>query len=116
MEGECTLHYHHSVTAKAIGIQVQIRSDTTDTGSDLISTTVVQQKQFTYRFRLTLTRELKRTFCIGNCPRVGLARTVHTYTVYDRVFGGFSAKITVYTPYINGSGQPYPRALIYAGG
>jgi len=37
---------------------------------------------------------------------VGLARTVY-HTVYDRIFGGFPAKNTVYTPYIYGSGQPY---------
>jgi len=37
---------------------------------------------------------------------VGLARTL-TYTVYDRIFGEFPAKNTVYTPYIYGSGQPY---------
>ena len=29
------------------------------------------------------------------------------YTVYDRIFDGFPAKHTVYTPYIYGSGQPY---------
>jgi len=29
------------------------------------------------------------------------------YTVYDRIFGDFPAKNTVYTPYIYGSGQPY---------
>jgi hypothetical protein len=29
------------------------------------------------------------------------------YSVYDRIFGGFPAKNTVYTPYIYGSGQPY---------
>ena len=33
------------------------------------------------------------------------------YTVYDRIFGDFPAKNTVYTPYIYGSGQLY----IYAG-
>ena len=31
----------------------------------------------------------------------GLAKTV-----YDRIFGDFPAKNTVYTPYIYGSGQP----------
>jgi hypothetical protein len=31
----------------------------------------------------------------------------YIYTVYDCKFGDFPAKITVYTPYINGSGQPY---------
>ena len=31
----------------------------------------------------------------------------HIYTVYDRIFGDFPAKNTVYTPYIYGSGQPY---------
>jgi len=29
------------------------------------------------------------------------------YTVYDRIFGDFPVKNTVYTPYINGPGQPY---------
>jgi hypothetical protein len=29
------------------------------------------------------------------------------HTVYDRIFGDFPAKNTVYTPYIYGSGQPY---------
>jgi hypothetical protein len=27
-------------------------------------------------------------------------------TIYDRIFGDFPAKNTVYTPYIYGSGQP----------
>jgi hypothetical protein len=27
-------------------------------------------------------------------------------TVYDRIYGDFPAKYTVYTPYICGSGQP----------
>jgi hypothetical protein len=27
-------------------------------------------------------------------------------TVYDRIFGDFQAKNTVYTPYLYGSGQP----------
>jgi len=31
----------------------------------------------------------------------------YIYTVYDRIFGDFSAKSTVYTPYINDYGQPY---------
>ena len=38
---------------------------------------------------------------------VGLARTVYIYTVYDRIFGDFPARNTVYTPYIYGSGKPY---------
>ena len=42
----------------------------------------------------------------NNAVYVGLARTL-TYTVYDRIFGEFPAKNTVYTPYIYGSGQPY---------
>jgi len=37
---------------------------------------------------------------------LGLARTVYIH-VYDRIFGDFSAKVTVHTPYIYGSGQPY---------
>jgi hypothetical protein len=28
-------------------------------------------------------------------------------TVYDCIFGDFPAKITVYTPYMYGPGQPY---------
>jgi len=28
-------------------------------------------------------------------------------TVYDRIFGNFPAKNTIYRPYIYGSGQPY---------
>jgi hypothetical protein len=32
---------------------------------------------------------------------------MYTHTIYDRIFGDFPAKITVYTPYIYGSGQPY---------
>ena len=31
----------------------------------------------------------------------------YIYTAYDRIFGDFPAKITVYTPYIYGPGQPY---------
>jgi len=31
--------------------------------------------------------------------------------VYDRIFGDFPAKKTVYTPYIYGSGQPYTIAI-----
>ena len=37
--------------------------------------------------------------------------TPYIYTVYDRKFGDFPAKITVYTPYIYGSGQPYKCAI-----
>jgi hypothetical protein len=33
------------------------------------------------------------------------------YTLYDRIFGDFPAKNTVYTPYIYGSGQPYTQNL-----
>ena len=33
--------------------------------------------------------------------------TACIYTVYDRIFGDFPAKNTVYTPYIYGSVQPY---------
>jgi len=40
--------------------------------------------------------------------RVGQNRiyTPYIYTVYDRIFGDFPAKNTVYTSYIYGSGQP----------
>jgi len=38
--------------------------------------------------------------------KVGLTRTVYIYTVYDRIYGEFPAKNTVYTPCIYGSGQP----------
>jgi hypothetical protein len=31
---------------------------------------------------------------------IGLARTAHTHTVYDRIFGDFPAQSTVYTPYM----------------
>jgi len=37
--------------------------------------------------------------------RVGQPKP-YIYTVYDRIFGDFPAKNTVYTPYIYGSGQP----------
>ena len=37
---------------------------------------------------------------------IGLARTVHIYTVYDRIFGDSPAKNTAYKPYLYGSGQP----------
>jgi len=30
----------------------------------------------------------------------------YIYAVYDRIYGDFPAKNTVYTPYIYGSGQP----------
>ena len=39
-----------------------------------------------------------------NITRVGQN---HKYTVYDRVWGEFPAKNTVYTPYIYNSGQPW---------
>jgi len=42
---------------------------------------------------------------------IGLARTIYIYTVYDRIFGDFPAKNTVYTPYIYGSGQPYRYSI-----
>jgi hypothetical protein len=32
-------------------------------------------------------------------------------SVYNRTFGDFPAKITVYTPYIYGSGQPYKQTV-----
>jgi hypothetical protein len=34
----------------------------------------------------------------------------YIYTVYDRIFGDFPAKNTVYVPYMYGSGQRYSRA------
>ena len=37
--------------------------------------------------------------------RVGQNRIYAPY--YDRIFGGFPAKCTVYTPYMYGFGQPY---------
>jgi hypothetical protein len=51
-----------------------------------------------------------------NLPAVylGLARTVHIHTPYmTDIFDDFLARITVYTPYIYGSGQPavYPFYL-----
>ena len=36
----------------------------------------------------------------------------YIFTVHDRMFGGFPAKNTVYTPYIYGSGQPYTSSLV----
>jgi len=50
----------------------------------------------------------------SRCPQIllctrwwlGLARTVYIH-VFDCIFGDFLAKITVYTLYIYGSGQPY---------
>jgi len=39
--------------------------------------------------------------------RVGQNRTYSLCMIYDRIFGDFSAKNTVYTPYKYGSGQPY---------
>jgi hypothetical protein len=38
---------------------------------------------------------------------VGLASTVYTHTIHDRVFGNFPAENTVYTPHIHGFGHPY---------
>jgi hypothetical protein len=43
---------------------------------------------------------------------LGLTRTVYIFTVYDRIFGDFSAKITVHASYIYGSGQPYAFSII----
>ena len=43
--------------------------------------------------------------CVWVC--VGLARTVYIHRIHmDRIYGGFSAKNTVYTPYTHGPGQP----------
>jgi hypothetical protein len=36
----------------------------------------------------------------------------YKYAVYDRIFGDFPAKNTVYTPYIYNSGQPCTRSLL----
>jgi len=36
----------------------------------------------------------------------------YIHTVYDRIFGDFPAKNTVYTPYIYGSGQLYTSAKL----
>jgi hypothetical protein len=41
----------------------------------------------------------------------GMAITVYIYTVHDRIFGDFPAKVTVYTPYIYVSGQPYKSSF-----
>ena len=38
----------------------------------------------------------------------------YTHTVYDRVFGDFPAKNTVYTTYMYGSGQPYTCVFLFA--
>jgi len=41
---------------------------------------------------------------------IRLRRMTHPWCiciVYDRIFGDFPAKNTVYTPYVYGSGQPY---------
>ena len=38
--------------------------------------------------------------------RVGQNR-IPIYTVYDRIYGDFPAKHTVYKPHVYGSGQPY---------
>ena len=43
---------------------------------------------------------------------IGLARTVYTYTAYDRMFGDFPAKITVYTSYIY-MALAHPTQTIY---
>jgi len=43
---------------------------------------------------------------------LGLARSVHIHTVYDRIFSNFPAKNTVNTPYIYGSGQPSTHSII----
>jgi hypothetical protein len=40
------------------------------------------------------------TWCPGEIPEP------YIYTLYDRIFGVFPAKNTVYTPYMYGSGQP----------
>jgi hypothetical protein len=39
----------------------------------------------------------------------------YIYTVYDRIFGEFPAKNTVYTPYMYGFGQPYIYTVVMAG-
>ena len=50
--------------------------------------------------------------CIGAGARrllssAGCWPKPYIYTVYDRIFGDFPAKDSVYAPYIYGSGQPY---------
>jgi len=45
--------------------------------------------------------------CQRLCSYIGLARIIYIYTVYDRIFGEFPAKNTIYTTYLYGSGQPY---------
>jgi hypothetical protein len=33
---------------------------------------------------------------------------LYKHIVYDRIYGDFPAKVTVYTSYVYGSGQPQP--------
>jgi len=40
---------------------------------------------------------------------------LYKHTVYDRIFGDFPAKNTVYTPFIYGSSQPYMYTVLAAG-
>ena len=56
-----------------------------------------------------------RTFACTQCAvRLGLARTVYIYTVYGQILGDFPAQVTVYSPYICGSGQPYVQCHLTA--
>ena len=41
----------------------------------------------------------------SECMHIGWPE-LYMYTVFDRIFGDFPAKTTVYTPYMHGSGQP----------
>ena len=43
---------------------------------------------------------------VRNIKNLSSLPAPYIYTVFDRIFGDFSAKITVYTPYIYDSGQP----------
>jgi len=58
--------------------------------------------------RMTIYRKVPvlRAFWSCNTPRVGQNHIYYVCTVYDRVFGDFPAKNTVYTPYKYGSGHP----------
>ena len=59
---------------------------------------------------VTLCAAFASNLCPGRCNfviRVGQNRIYNIYTVYDRIYGNFPAKNTVYTLYIYGSGQPY---------
>ena len=64
---------------------------------------------FPLAFRVDFTALLIWTFAkpfVKYRVCVGLARIVYIYAVYDRIFGDFPAKNTVYDLYIYGPGQP----------